>query len=102
MDKLENAFTFAWTTPVVESRGWEYEVWREPPRPELENDSLPVTAGTGYSIKTFLPSCARRISTALPWQWHAVRDQTFHRRVSGRRYCICCGNGISHAIWPIR
>src|SRR5437764_11344564 len=25
-----NAFTFAWTRRVVESRGWRYEVWSEP------------------------------------------------------------------------
>lgn len=35
--KPENAFTFAWTRRVVESRGWRYEVWSEPFRAELEN-----------------------------------------------------------------
>lgn len=55
VDKPENAFTFAWTTQVVESRGWEYEVWREPPRPELEN----VRFLAGYRRDW-------RISTALP------------------------------------
>jgi hypothetical protein len=29
--------TFAWTRHAVESRGWRYEVWSEPPRAELEN-----------------------------------------------------------------
>jgi hypothetical protein len=33
----DNAFTFSWTRQVVESRGWRYEVWSEPPRIELEN-----------------------------------------------------------------
>ncbi|MEV0774637.1 TnsA-like heteromeric transposase endonuclease subunit [Streptomyces sp. NPDC050433] len=33
----EVAFTFAWTRRVVESRGWKYEVWSEPPAVELEN-----------------------------------------------------------------
>jgi hypothetical protein len=33
----EVAFTFAWTRIVVESRGWEYQVWSEPPAAELEN-----------------------------------------------------------------
>lgn len=33
----DNAFTFAWTRQVVESRGWRYEVWSEPPTVELEN-----------------------------------------------------------------
>jgi hypothetical protein len=32
-----NASTFAWTRRAVESRGWRYEVWSEPPRQELEN-----------------------------------------------------------------
>lgn len=31
------AFTFAWTRQAVESRGWRYEVWSEPPPAELEN-----------------------------------------------------------------
>jgi hypothetical protein len=35
--KPKNAFTFAWTRRMVESRGWRYEVWCEPPSDELEN-----------------------------------------------------------------
>ncbi|MFF7705491.1 TnsA-like heteromeric transposase endonuclease subunit [Streptomyces lydicus] len=31
------ACTFAWTRRAVESRGWRYEVWNEPPEAELEN-----------------------------------------------------------------
>ncbi|MFF2375097.1 TnsA-like heteromeric transposase endonuclease subunit [Streptomyces xiamenensis] len=31
------AFTFEWTREAVESRGWRYEVWSEPPEAELEN-----------------------------------------------------------------
>ena len=30
-------FTFEWTRQVVESRGWQYEVWSEPSEAELEN-----------------------------------------------------------------
>lgn len=30
-------FTFAWTRLAVESRGWRYEVWSEPPEAALEN-----------------------------------------------------------------
>ncbi|MEU0877498.1 TnsA-like heteromeric transposase endonuclease subunit [Lentzea sp. NPDC005914] len=33
----DTAFTFAWTRQMVESRGWRYEVWSEPPPDELEN-----------------------------------------------------------------
>ncbi|MFH8443422.1 TnsA-like heteromeric transposase endonuclease subunit [Streptomyces sp. NPDC018026] len=33
----EHAFTFAWTREAVESRGWRYEVWSEPPDAELAN-----------------------------------------------------------------
>ncbi|MEV5363582.1 TnsA-like heteromeric transposase endonuclease subunit [Streptomyces cellulosae] len=33
----EVEFTFGWTRRAVESRGWEYEVWSEPPAVELEN-----------------------------------------------------------------
>lgn len=33
----EHAFTFAWTREAVESRGWHYEVWGEPPHAELAN-----------------------------------------------------------------
>ncbi|MFF7192514.1 TnsA-like heteromeric transposase endonuclease subunit [Streptomyces sp. NPDC008079] len=31
------AFTFEWTRQAVESRGWQYEVWSEPPEAALEN-----------------------------------------------------------------
>ncbi|WET81102.1 TnsA-like heteromeric transposase endonuclease subunit [Amycolatopsis sp. QT-25] len=37
VDRPDNAFTFAWTRQVVESRGWRYEVWSEPPAVELQN-----------------------------------------------------------------
>lgn len=37
VDRPENAFTFTWTRQAVESRGWRYEVWSEPPSAELEN-----------------------------------------------------------------
>ncbi|WP_424183589.1 hypothetical protein ACOBQX_16515 [Actinokineospora sp. G85] len=30
-------FVFDWTRQAVESRGWRYEVWSEPPHAELEN-----------------------------------------------------------------
>jgi hypothetical protein len=35
--KPEVAFTFDWTRQEVESRGWRYEVWSEPPPELLEN-----------------------------------------------------------------
>ncbi|MFI8423750.1 TnsA-like heteromeric transposase endonuclease subunit [Streptomyces sp. NPDC085479] len=35
--KPEVAFTFDWTRRVVEARGWQYEVWGEPPTAQLEN-----------------------------------------------------------------
>lgn len=37
LSKPAVAFTFDWTRKVVESRGWKYEVWSEPPATELEN-----------------------------------------------------------------
>lgn len=37
LPKPEVAFTVVWTRQVVESRGWKYEVWSEPPAAELEN-----------------------------------------------------------------
>ncbi|WP_405812560.1 TnsA-like heteromeric transposase endonuclease subunit (plasmid) [Streptomyces sp. NBC_01520] len=33
----EHMFTFAWTREAVESKGWRYEVWSEPPDIELAN-----------------------------------------------------------------
>ena len=39
-DKLEDpvvASTLAWTRAAIESRGWSYEVWSEPPAVELNN-----------------------------------------------------------------
>ncbi len=38
--RLENskvAFTFSWTREAVETRGWRFEVWSEPPAEELSN-----------------------------------------------------------------
>jgi hypothetical protein len=35
--KERTAFTLAWCRAVVEDRGWEYEVWSEPPEAELAN-----------------------------------------------------------------
>jgi hypothetical protein len=35
--RSENAFTFAWTEKVVQTRGWRYQVWSEPCPVELEN-----------------------------------------------------------------
>lgn len=37
VSKPEVAFTFDWTREAVESRGWQYEVWNEPPQAKLEN-----------------------------------------------------------------
>ncbi|MFZ3595745.1 TnsA-like heteromeric transposase endonuclease subunit [Streptomyces sp. BH104] len=37
LSKPEVGFTFSWTRQVVESRGWKYEVWSEPPAVELGN-----------------------------------------------------------------
>ena len=35
--KEKIAFTLAWSRAVVEDRGWEYEVWSEPPEAEVAN-----------------------------------------------------------------
>ncbi|MGP4089955.1 TnsA-like heteromeric transposase endonuclease subunit [Streptomyces sp. KR55] len=37
VSKPEVAFTFDWTRRTVESRGWQYEVWSEPPPAKLES-----------------------------------------------------------------
>lgn len=37
LTRPEVAFTFDWTRRAVESRGWRYEVWSEPPEVELQN-----------------------------------------------------------------
>ncbi|MFE3499135.1 TnsA-like heteromeric transposase endonuclease subunit [Kitasatospora sp. NPDC059160] len=37
LSRPEVALTFDWTRWVVESQGWQYEVWSEPPTVELEN-----------------------------------------------------------------
>jgi hypothetical protein len=37
LGKPLDVVTFAWTRELVESRGWRYEVWSEPPQAELEN-----------------------------------------------------------------
>lgn len=37
LSKEKTAFTLTWCRSVVEDRGWEYEVWSEPPEAELAN-----------------------------------------------------------------
>jgi hypothetical protein len=37
LGKEKTAFTLAWCRAAVEDRGWEYEVWSEPPDAELAN-----------------------------------------------------------------
>ncbi|MFD3381973.1 MULTISPECIES: TnsA-like heteromeric transposase endonuclease subunit [unclassified Streptomyces] len=37
VSRPEVAFTFDWTRQAVEARGWNYEVWSEPPTVELEH-----------------------------------------------------------------
>jgi hypothetical protein len=37
LTKPVTAVTFGWTRRAVESRGWRYEVWSEPPQAELDN-----------------------------------------------------------------
>jgi hypothetical protein len=68
----ENAFTFAWTKQVIQTRGWRYEVWSEPCPVELENvrflageklaqEILPILAmldraGNGDGALKFVPA----------------------------------------------
>jgi hypothetical protein len=37
LGKEKTTFTLTWCKSVVEDRGWEYEVWSEPPEAELAN-----------------------------------------------------------------
>jgi hypothetical protein len=37
LGKEKTAFTLAWCRAVVQDRGWEYEIWSEPPEAELAN-----------------------------------------------------------------
>ncbi|MFI1290743.1 TnsA-like heteromeric transposase endonuclease subunit [Streptomyces sp. NPDC020792] len=39
LSKAGVEFTFGWTPQTVESRGWKYEVWSEPPAVELESST---------------------------------------------------------------
>jgi hypothetical protein len=41
----DNAFTFAWTRQVVETRGWRYEVWTEP-QPQRRGTRYAPPGGT--------------------------------------------------------
>lgn len=37
LSRPEVEFTFNWSRQAVESRGWQYEIWGEPPPAKLEN-----------------------------------------------------------------
>ncbi|WP_205661251.1 TnsA endonuclease N-terminal domain-containing protein [Amycolatopsis vastitatis] len=59
------AVALTWTRQAVESRGWRYEVWTEPPEIELPNvRSRPVTAALGCSTRSSWKSCATPFTTA--------------------------------------
>lgn len=51
LSRPEVMSTFDWTRRAVESRGWQYEVWNEPPETELEN----VRFLAGYRRDWLLP-----------------------------------------------
>ncbi|WP_218951867.1 TnsA-like heteromeric transposase endonuclease subunit [Amycolatopsis anabasis] len=99
--KPENAFTFAWTKRAVESRGWRYEVWSEPPQAELENirflagyrrawlvdqevldelcatDLVGATLGTAFRALPKRPKALVRSAVLhLLWQQHFTVDLT--------------------------
>lgn len=51
-DKPEIAFTFAWTRQVVESRGWHYEVWTEPPSRRAGEHAIPGWVSPGVVVRS--------------------------------------------------
>lgn len=107
LSKPEVAFTFGWIREAVESRGWKYEVWSEPPAVELETSgSWRVTAETGCSAPKPWRSSGTRISTGSFWDrprgvCRIIRSLTF-----APPSIICSGGRISSLIsaarWTLR
>ncbi|WP_406425067.1 hypothetical protein [Streptomyces sp. NBC_00842] len=68
LEQPKISFTFAWTREVVESRGWQYEVWSEPdPMRWRTSASPPAIAGTGCSTKLSLRACGPWGQTEDRW-----------------------------------
>jgi hypothetical protein len=95
----EEAEVWASVDLVVESRGWQYEVWCEPPAVEVEN----VRFLAGYRRDWLFDhelslSFAPRISTVPRWRWHAGRSRNNRRRWCDLLSSIRCGNSTSRSI----
>lgn len=82
--KPEHAFTFAWTREAVESRGWHYEVWSEPPE-----------AGhrlSGCSTRSSSTKYATGSWTGTRWERRSTACPVVRLRWSGPGSCTCSGS----------
>ena len=68
--KETTAFTLAWCRAAVESRGWGYEVWTEPPEAELANLRLLA----GYRRSWLFDPCLLGALTAAGLDGACLRD----------------------------
>lgn len=87
------AFSLGWAREAVESRGWEFEAWSEPPEAELANVRFPGRLPAGLAVR---PGAGGGDPQRGPGRCHAGRGVP---RVSapargtgaGRRAAPCCG-----------
>jgi hypothetical protein len=89
------AFSFAWSRAVIESRGWRYEVWSEPPVAQLENIRFLAGYRRGWLFDPEILAAldradlhgvtlAEAFATAPQFDARLVRASVFHQLWTGR------------------
>ncbi|MGC9501223.1 TnsA-like heteromeric transposase endonuclease subunit [Streptomyces sp. WG7] len=114
--KPEHAFTFAWTREAVESRGWRYEVWSEPPdaelanvrflagyrrdwlfEPDLTEEISDLAVGkrhrlSGCSTRSSSTKYATGLRTGIRWERRSTACPVVRLRWCGPGSCACSGS----------
>lgn len=76
VSKTQVAFTFGWTRRTVDSRGWHYEVWSEPPSAKLEN----IRFLAGYRRLRTFPSRSALSKNGWATMWRTEGSKSAKRR----------------------
>ncbi|MFI6723034.1 TnsA-like heteromeric transposase endonuclease subunit [Streptomyces sp. R-74717] len=97
--KPEVAFTFDWTRRAVESRGWKYEVWSEPPAVEPGNIRFLAGYRRDWLFSDDAPEELRmRISMGFFWDKSRGVCRAIRSLKSAPPYTTCSGHRLSSPI----
>lgn len=97
------AFSLGWAREVVESRGWEFQVWTEPSEAELANLRFLAGYRRGWLFDPELLAEVREMAWWVSvWVGPSVFSGAGIRSWCAPPYCICSGVGIWSPIWTRR